>query len=316
VRRVSRLGVVAWCSVVFVGCATISGLDQIQESDCAPFCDAGVSAADGQPGPSTDTSPPYDQSVSHDVVETDLGPTADAPFDVGVSGDAPAAEAAADASDGARPTDAASDAHDGGGVDTGTDAAAEAEAGCGPLNTTANCSACGTRCARTPSVGGASCNGTACSYQCNPGFLDCNSSSAPNTDGCECSTSGSISATCCGNNCPIQHVTGFATGVMPPGRDQTFYDCNTGINEQVALEACAAYSGSAMYCATNTSFGLACVGADGGPTSDLVVCNFLAGGQSCVCWDYQGIHAGWALNTGLTTQCSCPTGGTGSVAYH
>jgi hypothetical protein len=317
VRRVSRLGVVAWCSVGFVGCATISGLDQIRESDCAPNCDAGDYAPDGQTGPVSDGPSSGERSVPIDVDEPgDVVATFDVRVDEASPDDGAAAEATAEASDSAvPPVDAASETHDGGpAADTGVDA--PAESGCGPLNTTTNCGACGTKCARAPTANGATCNGTACSYQCNAGYLDCNASMGTNTDGCECSTTGSISATCCGNKCPIQHVTGFSAGIMPPGRDQTFYDCNTGLSEQVAMEACEAYSGSAAFCATNTSFGVLCVGADGGNTGDLVVCNYLAGGQSCVCWDYQGSHAGWALNSGLTTSCACPTGGAGNVAFH
>jgi hypothetical protein len=322
VRRVSRLGVVAWCSVGVVSCATISGLDQIKEIDCAPDCGAEMYAADGSTGSPGDGPSPSDRTVPLDVAldtSSSVDSSVDASFDVEASDGQARETAAEDASDGAEvgPGDAASEAHDSGPpLDTGVDAAPEAEAGCGPLNTTVNCGACGAKCAHAPSANGASCNGTVCSYQCNPGYLDCNASTAPNTDGCECQTPGAIGATCCGSNCPIQHVTGFPTGVIPPGRDQTFYDCNTGLSEQVAMEACTAYSGSPAYCATNTSFGFPCIGADGGTNGDLVVCNFLAGGQSCVCWDYQGSHAGWALNTGLTTMCACPTGGAGNFAYH
>jgi hypothetical protein len=88
------------------------------------------------------------------------------------------------------------------------------------------------------------------------------------------------------------------------------------INAQVALEACAAYSGSASNCATNTAFGAACVGTDGGITGELVVCNFLAAMQTCVCWSYQGAHLGWVVDSGLMTECTYPMGGAGNVAYH
>ena len=145
--------------------------------------------------------------------------------------------------------------------------------------------------------------------------LDCNKSSAPNTDGCECATPGAISATCCGSTCPTQHVTGWPTGLT--GANQTFYDCNASLNAQVALEACAAYTGNMSYCQTSVMFqGRPCTGADGGRTDDLTVCNFLAPlAQSCVCWTYQGTHAGWAYD-GMSNQCYCPSGTAGDNAFH
>jgi hypothetical protein len=108
----------------------------------------------------------------------------------------------------------------------------------------------------------------------------------------------------------MAHSTGYPTGVT--GLDQTFYDCNTSINQQVALEACAQYSGSASNCTTDVMYGTSC------PNGDRVVCNFYAVGQACVCWVFQGPAVGWAANSGSTTACVCAAGSTalGDVQYH
>src|SRR5581483_6101212 len=138
---------------------------------------------------------------------------------------------------------------------------------CSTLDTVSNCSACGVACASSPASPGVSTagcpTGSTCQYTCKAGYLDCNASVAPDTDGCECATPGSISATCCGTACPTEHVSGFATG--PSGKDQTFYDCEKTVDRQVAMDACAAYTGSASYCGDNS-----CVAPDGG-AGDLLI---------------------------------------------
>jgi hypothetical protein len=87
----------------------------------------------------------------------------------------------------------------------------------------------------------------------------------------------------------------------PSGNSQTFYDCNTTLSEQVAMEACTQYSGSAAYCQVSTT------GCSGG---EAVVCNTAAStpsNEKCVCWAYQGPGAGWAT-AGSTLTCYCPSG--------
>jgi hypothetical protein len=110
-------------------------------------------------------------------------------------------------------------------------------------------------------------------------------------------------------------VTGFPTG-LPPGLAQTFYNCTQGINDQVAQQACTQYTGSAANCVTNTMFGQPCVYADGGVSSDLAVCNFYNATQNCVCWTYQGIHAGYVVDSGSLTQCRCAGGEPTDRPYH
>ncbi len=209
--------------------------------------------------------------------------------------------------------DGQADASDGGTRDAMTgDAAKDAGGDCGPLDTVSNCGACGVACASTPSSPGVSTSGcptgSTCQYTCKAGYLDCNGSVAPDTDGCECATPGSISATCCGTACPTEHVSGFSTG--PSGKDQTFYDCQKTVDRQVAMDACTAYSGAASYCGDNS-----CVAPDGG-VGDLLICNLNdPNGDTCACWNYQGAHAGWAVNSGTFT-CYCPSGLAGEVQYH
>jgi hypothetical protein len=320
-----RVAFLAWSVVGVGGCASISGLDQIGESPCAPDCDAAVSD-DGTIGGEgrADTSSTVDSWQAGDTSgdQGSDGAPGDTTPDSPWQADAPAGEASAtDASDGSSgsdaPGDGSADARNAGDA-MGNDAATEAESGCGATNTVGNCGSCGTKCAPAPStsIASANCNsGTSCAYQCQSGYLDCNASVAPNVDGCECATPGSISATCCPSNaCPTQHATGFLRGLGSTPLDQTFYDCNTSINAQVAMEACTQYSGNASNCATNTTFMMSCGAGD----SDLVVCNFYAMSQDCVCWDYQGTALGWAVNSHSTLQCTCPSGNSalGEVQYH
>jgi hypothetical protein len=328
VRRASRAAVFAWAALGLVGCAAISGLDQIHESPCVFDCDAGgggdasggddstgdtSSTADSgrAPDATTDTASSDDSDASE--VETDGYAHAD-----GNASDGPdhPVDARADARDGeANGGDARTDAHDAQEDVRPADGAPQEDASCGPLNTPANCGACGTTCsssATSPGVMSANCTGSTCQYTCKSGYLDCNASVPPDTDGCECATPGSIGATCCpGNACPTGHATGYAMGAT--GLDQTFYDCNTSVNQQVALEACAQYSGNAMYCATGDSAGAAC------PNGDLVVCNFSAPlSQNAVCWVYSGPGLGWVAMGTTPTNYLCAPGiaGTGFTQYH
>jgi hypothetical protein len=89
------------------------------------------------------------------------------------------------------------------------------------------------------------------------------------------------------------------------GLDQTFYDCETGLDVQVAMDACATYSGSASNCITYY-----CGAPDGG-VADSMVCSAYA--PTCACWVYQGNLAGLAYDSHLPT-CYCPR--LGDVQYH
>ncbi len=74
------------------------------------------------------------------------------------------------------------------------------------LSTTSNCGGCGNACALT-NASGDSCNGTKCSYTCNGGYADCNAGTAPDTDGCETSTSTTSNCAGCGNVCDTTHAS-------------------------------------------------------------------------------------------------------------
>ncbi len=333
VRSASRAAFFSGCVLGLIGCAAISGLDQIHESPCVIDCDAGDDANDE---PSADTGSGADSAQGSDTATSDGAGDAWNPGDASgndaradahgtdgaVEGDAGTRDAADASGDAGAPTDATTmdtSAPDSPPDVTMVDAPPEdspeaaTEAGCGPTNTVDNCGACGVACASAPSSSNnsASCNGATCSYQCLPSHLDCNGGTAPDTDGCECSTPGSITATCCGSACPTAHTTGFTSG--PAQLDPTFYDCNTSINQQVALEACTQYSGIASNCATGAQAGSSCAG------NELVVCNFYAPStQDCVCWSYKGTAMGWAVDSMSKTNCICPSGssGSGEAQYH
>jgi hypothetical protein len=309
VSRISLAAFFVWMVVGLAGCAAVSGLESIQESPCPFGCDG-----------STGDDVSLDSTVSsQDSSNADTGSAADGASDVRDmdnvahlpdSGRSDATEDAP-ATDGA-PADARGDARDGAvASDAGHDGAtadARVDSGCGPLNTLTNCGACGAACpTNTAGVGMAMCTGTTCQYTCNTGYLDCNASVAPDIDGCECAWSGPITATCCaGNACPTAHVTGFATG--PSGTGQTFYDCETTVDEQLAMDACIAYSGDTSYCVT---------GICGAATTATVVCNrFAPLSQDSVCWSYAGTSSGWALDVGAALW-TCPSGGAaGETQYH
>jgi hypothetical protein len=332
VRRVWRAAFFAWSIAGVAGCAAISGLDQIRESPCILDC-TDASGGDDTGGDNDATSPTRrdsDSPPSSQDATTGTGSSGDDGRDAtpdgfgrsdggALDGSAHPVDAQADCRDGEiSASDAQADARDaesGGSRDAQADAkhgdaSAGADAPCGPLDTVTNCGACGATCASTSTSQGvamASCTGNSCQYQCKATYLDCNASVAPDTDGCECATNGSISARCCPDNaCPVEHTTGFATG--PSGQDQTFYDCETSVSMQVAMDACTAYSGRAAYCAQG--------GCNGSP--DLVVCNWKAPiSQDRVCWDYQGSLAGWAVDSAVTFTCPwIPDAGPGQVSFH
>jgi hypothetical protein len=327
VSRVSLATFFVWIVVGLAGCATVAGLESIQESPCPFGCDGSadddgstdstVNAADTS---SADTRSSADTAAadgSVDVVDTDnfahvpdgsrSDATEDAPSSEADTG-ASDGNAKADAHDGAVGSDAEAGAHDG----SAADAKSDVDSGCGPLNTVTNCGACGVACPAAgdnAGVGTAMCTGTTCQYTCSAGYLDCNASVAPDTDGCECAWSGPIAATCCmGNACPSPHLTGFANG--PSGASQTFYDCETMVTLKLAMDACIAYSGDQMYCAATSC---------GASTTNTVVCNLTSPvSQDDVCWGFSGTGAGWVYDAGpYPNLFRCPSGGgAGEVQYH
>jgi hypothetical protein len=322
VSRVSLASFFVWSLFGLAGCAAVAGLESIQESQCPFGCDGSASddgSADSTVNTqdtgtadtrSSDTTGDHETDGASDAKGMDGTAHEVDSGHVDATDDAPPSDTdseAGDAHDGAPPSsDAEAGTHDAG-HDSGRDAGGT-DSGCGPLDTVTNCGACGVACPAsgdTSGVSSAMCTGSTCQYTCNAGYLDCNASVAPDTDGCECAWSGAIPAACCGGNaCPSAHVTGYA--MQPSGASETFYDCETSVDAQLAMDACTAYSGSAGNCAMGTC----------NTAGELVVCNFNMPSQDSVCWAYAGAASGYAVDVGGLLW-SCPVGGaTGEVKYH
>jgi hypothetical protein len=303
-----------------VGCAAVSGLDQLNKDDCAfpgSCADAIVDVTVDAPvdrvtfvpdhaaaeGPDDTTTPP-EGAASDDATGDDMmgdGMMGDArPTDA--RGEDPPADAPA--------ADSAADVVEAG----GKDAAAEADSGCGPLNTITNCGACGQSCAsassstKSPTCGPGP-GGESCSYTCTAGNLDCNASLAPNTDGCECATPGVANAKCCSSSCPIKHS--YNTQVT----GSTFYDCVPAgiINQTLAMDACAAFTGDPAQCSSG-----ACINpvTDAG-NGDMVVCADGPLSNDCMCWTYAGPNKGFVNDPKLApNNCLCSAGNVGDPTFN
>ena len=163
---------------------------------------------------------------------------------------------------------------------------------CTTLNTTSNCSACGDKCNLT-NAQAALCNGATCSYTCNAGASDCNYTTAPDTDGCECTT-----PACCGTSCETRHSDGVG---------QSYYDCNPlyvtspscTFTENAAIEACKAYAtaqGNPSGCAKFLPCPTGSIKTDSYCYTDSM------GNAADYCFGYTcGTDAGWVESPG------CPT---------
>ncbi len=165
------------------------------------------------------------------------------------------------------------------------------------LSSTATCGGCNNVC--TTKTGAASCNGTRCTYQCNSGLTDCNAGTAPDTDGCECTT-----PACCGTGCQTTHSNGVA---------QSFYDCNAqkSYNQAQAQAACTAYTGNASACTPSTTCCGITLGVCLGTTAKSVCGS--AGGK-CYCWQYSGPNPGKVESEGSSCSASC--GGNGDPSWN
>jgi hypothetical protein len=285
---------VSWLFISIGGCAAISGLDSIQEKDCAPLC------GDGQ---------------ATDVTVEGSGNDSSSGADTSSGNDTGAGDSRADGSSGDGSGDTGSvDASESGVMDSGADAPPEGsspdapfDSGCGDLNTVTNCSACGDKCASTVTVEtSSSCSGdtngfgATCSYTCATGYLDCNgATSPPNVDGCECHVPNATQDQCCatsGGDCPIQHKNGLGQSTS------LFYDCVPAgtINSQLAEDACVAYVGTA-----NAGDCGLYGPADGGAADSW--CSGPATGD-CICWTYSGTYMGQVLDPkaqGLNPPSDC-----------
>jgi hypothetical protein len=284
---------VAWFVVTAGGCAAITGLDSITEQDCAPNC------GDAQLGKDVTVDVPAIDSPGPDTTQGSM--------DTG-SGDSQSMQDSTSLQDTSTPFDAHEASAAEGGVDAPVDSPIDAphettttDAGCGSLSSTSNCSACGEVCTATHATS-PQCNGSTCSYTCSAGFLDCNAGTAPDTDGCECPTSGG--AGCCSGACPVQHD--YDEDII----GATFYDCVAAgtYNETVAFDACTAYAGSTAACTT----GYYCTGPDGGTVGDMV-CSDGASAPACTCFGYDGQLQGlMVVGPGKGTNmanCECPETG-------
>jgi hypothetical protein len=300
VGRVSRSAVVAWAMVSLAGCAAISGLGSIQDEPCAPNCGADGNVV-GPDGSQVDTGG-SETSPGDDVVSTDSSSGGDTLMTMDTSVvDSPTGMDQT-ASDSPTPTEAGAEGGVEGGKDTGVDAIEEPppfDSGCGALNTTTQCGGCTNACMTQASPGstvnGDTCAGgnpdgsnDYCSYTCKSGHLDCDGTMPPNLNGCECAVGAGVTQSqCCGtmtpagNYCPYQHNT---------GEGQTFWDCvpDGTYNQQLAMDACTAYTGNASQC--NDMYTFDCISA---MDADLVdeVCNN-GSTQDCVCWGYDKTGAG------------------------
>jgi hypothetical protein len=320
VRKASRIAFVSWVAVAAMGCAAVTGLDNISESDCAPNCNDAQAKQDvtnQQDGPGGDTSTGPDVVTHPD--SSSGGNDSSLQQDTFV----------ADTSTGE--TSTGEGGKDGGvdsPVDTGPDVVfsdAPFDSGCGDLNTTDNCSACGDKCAAvSSSVTSASCpgstNGTGatCTYTCATGYLDCNGAlDPPDLDGCECHSPGAPASACGSGSsgtpgcCPVTHADGLSGGTYP---SPTFYDCiaapsgGTGYTQDLATDACVEFTGNQANCGAGE-----CTNAQDAGTGDFVVCGSATATSACACWEYMGPNNGKVtVATGsLLGQCLCP-GSTGT----
>jgi len=201
------------------------------------------------------------------------------------------------------------------------------------LTTPTNCGACGQACDTARSLG-ATCAGGACGYAgCAPGWADC-TKAAPDTDGCETSTSSPSNCGGCGQACDTSTGQPTCNGTActyqcAPGRT----DCNAGRAPNTDGCECATPGCCAGGCQTTHTNGVgqsffdcapraaysqtqateACVAFTGDPNSCSVpvslcgmpatqaICSAASTAQgTCYCWEYAGPLPGKvAAGTGL-----------------
>jgi hypothetical protein len=169
---------------------------------------------------------------------------------------------------------------------------------CGSLCVTAassveNCGGCGNVCDTTHSSG-ATCPANTCLYDsCPAGRADCNQT-APNLDGCECST-----PVCCGNGCQPTHLNGlgqsYVDDCVPPG--------TPGTASTYTLAMATAARAASM------------------PGTDSTKsCGNGANATNCLTRDFSGMCATWCYEKSIAGRvvtaatCSCPT--TSSTAWN
>jgi hypothetical protein len=106
----------------------------------------------------------------------------------------------------------------------------------------------------------------------------------------------------------VLHIVGAG---LPGAANADFYDCTPvgTYTSQLAMDACAAYFGTASDCDQPGSCG---------GTADFVVCGQATPSSECICWEYLGPYPGkvTAATGAQLGQCMCPSqSGSGLTTY-
>jgi hypothetical protein len=122
-------------------------------------------------------------------------------------------------------------------------------------------------------------------------------SSPPSDSGIVCRTADKS----CGPSCQDCTATGATCHGHHNGLGQTFYDCNPvgTYNQEQAMEACAAYTGSSTQCQATTIFRCALLSF----STATVVCST---GSSCYCWEWN-VTPGSVGSSSFGGCPACPT---------
>jgi hypothetical protein len=129
-------------------------------------------------------------------------------------------------SDGATTTEASAGGEGGGGEGDGGQEASDT---CGPRGTILSCGGCNQACDVVQSNVSGCVNDTFCSYRgCADGWQDCDTK-APDTNGCESSTTSTTTCGACGNACDTVHSVSPTCGAPADGGIECQYSgCQTG----------------------------------------------------------------------------------------
>jgi hypothetical protein len=182
----------------------------------------------------------------------------------------------------------------------------------------ANCGQCGRQCSTAHASSKRACAASLCAPTCQANFQDCNTPLSPDADdGCECAGTG-----CCGSGCQTKHSSGDIGGVG----FQEFWDCETTVNAQSAMDACNAWKAArvknlcspatvVLSCIATGGFvcagymgnyyelsGNTCLNHGGCSSSSGLCCNSLT-----FCWGFVGAFKGNVYKgSGASNFDSCP----------
>lgn len=153
---------------------------------------------------------------------------------------------------------------------TGADGGLEAGTICAPPDTILNCGGCGQACDVVQSNGPACEENSFCTYRgCAAGWQDCDMK-APNTNGCESSTTSTSTCGGCGNACDTAHSIGATCVASADGGIACQYsgcqtgwaDCDAGAPNtdgcETSLSTAANCGGCGKACNTTNSQGATC----------------------------------------------------------